>query len=462
MLLLFTITTVGTRGFVELFPGFADSVFGRGPEGLATLTSTVGLGAIFGAGWMLLRPAITGLTRLVLGNTLIISLAILAFTLTNQFYVALPCVFVAGAAMTITGVGAQTLIQAAVDIRMRGRIMALYGMIFRAGPAVGAVLMGSLSGRFGLRLPLAVGALVSCGFWAPARLKQRHIAETLEADPVALSAGTVPAAAGDFVVKFPHLFCFGFGYTARVLARLLAAEGWIVDGTCRTEDKAAALRAAGFRVQVSSTATIRFRGKRWTGSRISWCRFLPMPRVTSCSRCIVRTSPVSKVYVGWAIFRRLVCTATAAAAGSTRLPSCRRAANAAAGGSLPKRAGSISGATAACRCTSSVSPAYTALAAAPSKHSAPVRRNASTSRTRYSRVFMSRIWHVCSPPRSAGRGQEPSTMSATTTPPHPRPSSRMPRCCSACRRRRSCRSKPPGSRRWRAASTTTTNGCRTG
>jgi predicted MFS family arabinose efflux permease len=44
--------------------------------------------------------------------------------------------------------------------------MALYGMIFRAGPAVGAVLMGSLSERFGLRLPLAVGALVSCGFWA--------------------------------------------------------------------------------------------------------------------------------------------------------------------------------------------------------------------------------------------------------------------------------------------------------
>ena len=63
MLLLFTVTTVGTRGFVELFPGFADSVFGRGPEGLATLTSTVGLGAIFGAGWMLLRPAIAGLTR---------------------------------------------------------------------------------------------------------------------------------------------------------------------------------------------------------------------------------------------------------------------------------------------------------------------------------------------------------------------------------------------------------------
>ncbi len=196
MLLLFTVTTIGTRGFVELFPGFADRVFGRGPEGLATLTSTVGLGAIFGAGWMLLRPAISGLTGLVLANTLVISLAILAFTLTDQFYLALPCVFVAGAAMTITGVGAQTLIQAAVDIRMRGRIMALYGMIFRAGPAVGAVLMGSFSERFGLRLPLAVGAFVSCGFWAWTRIKKKRIAETLETYPTAapVKGGPAPAA----------------------------------------------------------------------------------------------------------------------------------------------------------------------------------------------------------------------------------------------------------------------------
>ena len=149
------------------------------------LTSTVGLGAICGALWMLLRPAIAGLTRLVLANTLVISLAILGFTATDRFILALPCVFLAGTAMTITGIGAQTLLQATVEIHLRGRIMALYGMIFRAGPAVGAVLMGSLSGYLGLRLPLAAGALLSCSFWAWTRLKQRRIAETLEADPAA-------------------------------------------------------------------------------------------------------------------------------------------------------------------------------------------------------------------------------------------------------------------------------------
>ena len=86
--------------------------------------------------------------------------------------------------MVITGIGAQTLIQASTDRGMAGRVMALYGMIFRAGPALGAVLMGSLSERFGLRLPLAVGAIVSCGFWAATWLKQKRIAATLEADPV--------------------------------------------------------------------------------------------------------------------------------------------------------------------------------------------------------------------------------------------------------------------------------------
>ena len=195
MLLLFAVTTIGTRGFVELFPGFADSVFHRGPQGLSMLTSTVGLGAICGGAWMLLRPAISGLTALVLGNTLIMSLAILAFTATDRFYLALACVFVAGTAMVMTGIGAQTLIQSAVDSRMRGRVMALYGMIFRAGPAVGAVLTGSLSERFGLRLPLAVGALISCSVWVFTWAKQKRIAASLESPPTAPAGATGSAPA---------------------------------------------------------------------------------------------------------------------------------------------------------------------------------------------------------------------------------------------------------------------------
>jgi nucleoside-diphosphate-sugar epimerase len=44
----------------------------------------------------------------------------------------------------------------------------------------------------------------------------------------------------------PHLFCFGLGYSALALARRLSASGWAVTGTCRTAEKAALLREAGF------------------------------------------------------------------------------------------------------------------------------------------------------------------------------------------------------------------------
>ena len=42
-----------------------------------------------------------------------------------------------------------------------------------------------------------------------------------------------------------RLFCFGLGYTALALARVLAAEGWQVAGTTRDPDKQARLEREG-------------------------------------------------------------------------------------------------------------------------------------------------------------------------------------------------------------------------
>ncbi|MFQ5618609.1 MAG: SDR family oxidoreductase [Rhodospirillales bacterium] len=43
----------------------------------------------------------------------------------------------------------------------------------------------------------------------------------------------------------PRLFCFGLGYTARVLAAALMGDGWTVAGTCRDDAARAALAADG-------------------------------------------------------------------------------------------------------------------------------------------------------------------------------------------------------------------------
>lgn len=42
-----------------------------------------------------------------------------------------------------------------------------------------------------------------------------------------------------------HLFCFGYGFSAQALARLLRAENWPISGTSRDPDKIAAMAASG-------------------------------------------------------------------------------------------------------------------------------------------------------------------------------------------------------------------------
>ena len=142
--------------------------------------STVGLGAICGGAWMLLA-GLSGLTSVVLGHTLVISLAILGFTATDQFYVALP--FLCRRSRDgDPGVGAQTLITPRSNRRCAVGSWPLRHDL-RAGPALGAVLMGSLSERFGLRLPLAVGAAISVAVCALTWARQRRIAPLLEGEP---------------------------------------------------------------------------------------------------------------------------------------------------------------------------------------------------------------------------------------------------------------------------------------
>ena len=55
----------------------------------------------------------------------------------------------------MSGAGTQTIVQMAVDDSMRGRVMSMFGIIFRGGSALGALIIGAISEVAGLRLPLA-------------------------------------------------------------------------------------------------------------------------------------------------------------------------------------------------------------------------------------------------------------------------------------------------------------------
>jgi MFS family permease len=188
MMILFSVTTVAMRGYIDMFPGFADNIFHRGAHGLAALTASVGLGAVVGGAWMVRRTGVNGLTSLAINHTLFMALAVLVFSGLTNYTLALITVFVGGFAMVVSGISAQTLVQTAVDPSMRGRVMGLYGLVFRAGPALGALISGWLASSFGFRLPLAAGAIVCIGAWVCAQFLRAGIERALEPAPVAAVA----------------------------------------------------------------------------------------------------------------------------------------------------------------------------------------------------------------------------------------------------------------------------------
>ncbi len=51
------------------------------------------------------------------------------------------------------------------DDTLRGRVISIYGVIFRAGPATGALVLGVLSEAFGWHWPLAVSATLCLAAW---------------------------------------------------------------------------------------------------------------------------------------------------------------------------------------------------------------------------------------------------------------------------------------------------------
>lgn len=172
---------VGGRPLNELLPGFAADVYHAGAGGLSILASAIGGGAIVGGLWLAHRSHSVGLTQVVLTNALVSGLAAMAAISSDKMWIAVPSVVVMGFSASVAGIGMQTMIQLATDRNMRGRVMGLYGLIFRGAPAVGALGAGLVSASLGLRWPVFIGALLVVAVWLWTYLARERIATAMEA-----------------------------------------------------------------------------------------------------------------------------------------------------------------------------------------------------------------------------------------------------------------------------------------
>ena len=180
LLALLLAVSLCARPVVELLPGFAGAVFAAGAEGLAAMTATIGLGAIAAGLWLAQRDSGLGLVRVTLLAPLGMAAALGLFVASPGLWLALPALFLVGVAAVTAGVGTQTLLQLSVASELRGRVLSLYGLIFRGGPALGALVMGGLSEILGLRWPLAGGVLLAALAWALVWVRRERVAAALK------------------------------------------------------------------------------------------------------------------------------------------------------------------------------------------------------------------------------------------------------------------------------------------
>jgi MFS family permease len=151
------------RAYFEMLAAFADRVFAAGAHGFAVLTSSVGAGAIVG-GLVIAQVGVRrGLTRVVFASAAAQAAALFAFAPIERLWLAAPLVAVTGGAVIAGSIATLTLLQLAVDPALRGRAVAVYGLVYRGGPAVGAVLVGAASEYVGLHWPIAATAAVVLG-----------------------------------------------------------------------------------------------------------------------------------------------------------------------------------------------------------------------------------------------------------------------------------------------------------
>ncbi len=181
MLLVLVALAIGSKSLLELLPEFADHVFARGTQGLSELTVAAGAGALIASIWLAARSSVDGLTRLTILSLLVSGLGIAVFTATAWYPLALAGVFFIGAAGVFGGTGTQTLMQHVVAGGLRGRVMSLYGVIYRGGPALGAIAMGAMAEIVGVRAAVATGALLCIGVWLWLVRRQAGVAAALEA-----------------------------------------------------------------------------------------------------------------------------------------------------------------------------------------------------------------------------------------------------------------------------------------
>jgi MFS family permease len=176
LLVLLALTALMGIPSATVMPIFASKILHGDARTLGWLMGAQGGGTLFAALVLASRRSTEAAYRWIAGACGALGIALVLFALSRVLWVSLAISVLLGAATMLQVSGTNVALQSLTPDALRGRVMAIFLMIFSFFAPVGAVIDGSLATVFGPRLPLVVGGVgcmlgaIGFGRWA---LRQR-------------------------------------------------------------------------------------------------------------------------------------------------------------------------------------------------------------------------------------------------------------------------------------------------
>jgi len=159
LILLGVVSLVGWP-YQVLMPIFAAQILNGGPRGLGLLMGSSGIGALIGALLLAGRQGVRGLGDWVMLSCAGLGVSLVFFAFSRNFWVSMLLLLPVGFCGMVQMASSNTLIQAMVLDQFRGRVMAVYSMMFMGMSPIGALIAGLLANSLGAPLAIAAGAVI--------------------------------------------------------------------------------------------------------------------------------------------------------------------------------------------------------------------------------------------------------------------------------------------------------------
>ena len=159
LLLLLGAVSLAGLPYSVLMPIFAESILHGGAKELGLLMGASGLGALFGALSLASKSGVGGLGRWVAMSAAGFGIMLALFSMSRIFWLSAALLVPVGYAMMVEMAASNTLIQAMVPDRLRGRVMSVYSMMFMGMGPFGALFAGSMAARIGAPATVALGGM---------------------------------------------------------------------------------------------------------------------------------------------------------------------------------------------------------------------------------------------------------------------------------------------------------------